>query len=132
MDKKSIALINNISFWKGDITISSVGGGITNQNFQVTDGSRKYFVRIGDDIPEHLVFRSNEIQASNAASKIGVSPELLFHDKSIQVFNFIDGKTLDSTDIKKNLEQITKLIKTIRTNQSRIKQINRYSQNIFR
>ena len=113
MDKNIIALINNISFWKSDIKISPVGGGITNQNFLVNDGSRKYFVRIGDDIPEHLVFRSNEIQVSNAASKIGISPKLLFHDKSIQVFNFIDGKTLDSTDIKNNLEQITKLIKKV-------------------
>ena len=113
MDKNSIELINNIGFWKSEIKISSVEGGITNQNFLVNDGSGKYFVRIGDDIPEHLVFRSNEIQASNAASKIGVSPELLFHDKSIQVFNFIDGKTLDSKDIKNNLEQITKLIKKV-------------------
>ena len=113
MDKNSITLINNISFWKSNITISPVEGGITNQNFLVNDGSRKYFVRIGDDIPEHLVFRSNEIQASNAASKIAVCPELLFHNKSIQVFNFIDGKTLDSTDIKNNLEQITKLIKKV-------------------
>ena len=113
MDKNNIELINNIGFWKNKITISPVEGGITNQNFLVNDGSIKYFVRIGDDIPEHLVFRSNEIQASNAASKIGVSPKLLFHDKSIQVFNFIDGKTLDSTDIKNNLEQITKLIKKV-------------------
>ena len=75
MDKNSIELINSISFWKTKITISPVEGGITNQNFLVNDGSRKYFVRIGDDIPEHLVFRSNEIQASNAASKINVSPK---------------------------------------------------------
>ena len=54
MDKKSIALIKNISFWKSDITISPVGGGITNQNFLVKDGPKKYFVRIGDDIPEHF------------------------------------------------------------------------------
>ena len=113
MDKNSIALINNISFWKSDITISTVGGGITNQNFIVNDGSKKYFVRIGDDIPEHLVFRSNEIQASNAASKLEVCPELLFHDKSIQAFNFIDGKTLESKDIKNNMDYITKLIKKV-------------------
>ena len=113
MDKNIIALINNISFWKSDIKISPVGRGITNQNFLVNDGSRKYFVRIGYDIPEHLVFRSNEIQASNAAYKIGVSPELLFQDKSIQVFNFIDGKTLESKDIKNNLDHITKLIKKV-------------------
>ena len=113
MDKKSIELINSIKFWKNEIQVLPVSGGITNKNFLVNDGSKKYFVRIGDDIPEHLVFRSNEIQASNAASKIGVCPKLLFHDKSIQVFNFIDGKTLDSTDIKNNLEDITKLIKKV-------------------
>ena len=56
MDKNSIELINNIDFWKSKITISPVEGGITNQNFLVNDGFGKYFVRIGDDIPEHLVF----------------------------------------------------------------------------
>ena len=115
MDKNTLELINSIKFWKSEIKVSPVEGGITNKNFLVDDGSEKYFVRIGDDIPEHLVFRSNEIQASNAASKIGVCPKLLFHDKSIQVFNFINGKTLDSADIKNNLEEITKLIKKVHT-----------------
>ena len=115
MDKNSLELINSIKFWKNEIKVSPIEGGITNKNFLVDDGSEKYFVRIGDDIPEHLVFRSNEIQASHAASKIGVCPKLLFHDKSIQVFNFINGKTLDSADIKNNLEEITKLIKKVHT-----------------
>ena len=113
MDKNSIKLINSIDFWKSEIKISPVGGGITNKNFLVEDNLEKYFVRIGDDIPEHLVFRNNEIQASNAAAKIGVGPELLFHDKSIQVFNYINGKTFDSNDIKNNLEEVTKLIKKV-------------------
>ncbi len=113
MDKNSIQLISSINFWKGKIDIASIKGGITNKNFLVTDGSEKYFVRIGDDIPEHLVFRSNEVQASKAASKIGICPKLLFNEKSIQVFNYIEGKTFDSEDIKKNLDNITKLIKKV-------------------
>ncbi|MBD1147546.1 phosphotransferase [Pelagibacterales bacterium SAG-MED31] len=115
MDKKSTKLINSINFWEGAIDISPIKGGITNKNFLVTDGSRKYFVRIGDDISEHLVFRSNEVQASKAASKIGICPKLLFHDKSIQVFNYVDGKTFDSEDIKKNIDNITKLVKKVHT-----------------
>tara|TARA_Y100000741_G_scaffold237134_1_gene181472 strand:- start:252 stop:1127 length:876 start_codon:yes stop_codon:yes gene_type:complete len=115
MDKNSIQLISDINFWKGKIDISSIKGGITNKNFLVTDGSEKYFVRIGDDIPEHLVFRSNEVQASKAASKIGICPKLLFHKKSIQVFNYIEGKTFGSEDIKKNLNNITRLIKKVHT-----------------
>ena len=115
MDKNSIKLISSISFWKGEINISSIKGGITNKNFLITDGSKKYFVRIGDDIPEHLVFRANEVQASKAASKIGICPKLLFNKKSIQVFNYIEGKTFESDDIKKNLDNITKLIKKVHT-----------------
>mgnify|MGYP001165702163 FL=1 len=113
MDKNNIALISSIKFWKHEIKISPVEGGITNKNYLINDGPKKYFVRIGDDIPEHLVFRNNEIQASNAAAKIGVGPELLFHDKSIQVFDFINGKTFNSNDIKNNLEEVTKLIKKV-------------------
>ena len=116
MDKNIIQLISSINFWKDTINISPIIGGITNKNFLVIDGSKKYFVRIGDDIPEHLVFRSNEVQASKAAGKIGICPELLFHNKSIQVFNYIAGKTFDSEDIKKNLDTITKLVKKVHTN----------------
>ena len=115
MDKNSIQLISGINFWKNKIDISSIKGGITNKNFLVTDGSKKYFVRIGDDIPEHLVFRSNEVQASKAASKIGICPKLLFHKKSIQIFNYIEGKTFGPEDIKNNLDTITKLIKKVHT-----------------
>ena len=115
MDKNSIKIISDINFWNGKINISSIKGGITNKNFLVADGSKKYFVRIGDDIPEHLVFRSNEVQASKAASKIGICPKLLFNEKSIQVFNYVEGKTFESEDIKKNLDNITKLIKKVHT-----------------
>ena len=115
MDKNSIQLISGINFWESKIDISSIKGGITNKNFLITDGSKKYFVRIGDDIPEHLVFRSNEVQASKAASKIGICPKLLFHKKSIQIFNYIEGKTFGPEDIKNNLDTITKLIKKVHT-----------------
>jgi thiamine kinase-like enzyme len=113
MDKNNSKLISSIDFWENEIDIIAITGGITNKNFLVKDGSKKFFVRIGDDIPEHLVFRSNEIQASTAASKIGVCPKLLFYNKSIQIFSYIDGKTFNSNDIKNNLEDITRLIKKV-------------------
>ena len=69
--------IKNLKIWENPISLEVIKGGITNQNFLVTDGSKKYFVRIGDDIPEHLVFRSNEVQASKAASEIDICPKLL-------------------------------------------------------
>lgn len=38
-----------------DITISPLEGGITNLNFIVSHGNEKVVVRLGQDIPEHLV-----------------------------------------------------------------------------
>jgi len=32
MDKNSLELINSIKFWKSDIKVSPVGGGITKRN----------------------------------------------------------------------------------------------------
>ena len=113
MDKKNLELISSISFWENEIEITPIKGGITNQNFLVTDNSKKYFVRIGNDIPEHLVFRANEVQASIAASKIGVSPDLLFYNKSIQILKYVEGLTFNSENIKKNLDEIIKLLKKV-------------------
>ena len=113
MDNNNFKIISNIEFWKNSIEISPIKGGITNQNFLVIDGSKKYFVRIGNDIPEHLVFRSNEVQASKAASKIGICPNLLYNNSLIQIFDYIDGKTFESKDVKNNLKTIIELIKKV-------------------
>lgn len=113
MDKNIIKIISNVKFWKNEINISPVTGGITNKNFLVNDGNQKFFVRIGNDIPEHLIYRSNEVEASKAASKINICPKLLYYNNSLQIFKFIEGKTFNSNDIKKNLEEITKLIKKV-------------------
>ena len=45
------------------IEIKTIDGGLTNQNFLVQENSNKFVVRLGDDIPEHLVSRSNELIA---------------------------------------------------------------------
>ena len=67
--------IKKLQLWKNEISIDSITGGITNQNFLVTDGQKKYFVRIGEDIFEHLVIRKNEIIASQAASLANIAPK---------------------------------------------------------
>ena len=89
MDKNIIKIISNVKFWKNEINISPVTGGITNKNFLVNDGNQKFFVRIGNDIPEHLIYRSNEVEASKAASKINICPKLLYYNNSLQIFKFI-------------------------------------------
>ena len=62
----AIEKIKSLDIWKNDLTINPLEGGITNLNFLVNHGDQKLVVRLGQDIPEHLVFRSNEINVSKA------------------------------------------------------------------
>ena len=111
----SIEKIKSLSIWKKDITISPLEGGITNLNFIVSHGNEKVVVRLGQDIPEHLVFRSNEINVSKAAYEIGVSPKLIYSETGVLVLEFIESKTLDASGVQKNLKKIIPVVKKIHT-----------------
>ena len=105
--------IKKLPLWKNEISIDSITGGITNQNFLVTDGQKKYFVRIGEDIFEHLVIRKNEIIASQAASLANIAPKLIYSSKGVIVFEYIKSVTYNSELVIKNLDKIIKIIKNI-------------------
>jgi hypothetical protein len=51
----AIEKIKSLNIWKKDLTINPLEGGITNLNFLVNHGDQKLVVRLGQDIPEHLV-----------------------------------------------------------------------------
>ena len=75
----------------------------------VEHGNEKFFVRLGVDIPEHGVYRFNELAASSAAHKCGISPEVVYSETGAMVLRFINGKTLES----ENLRDISTLKKVI-------------------
>ena len=66
-----------LTFWQLPIQYEPLEGGITNRNFRVEHGNELYFVRLGEDIPEHGVYRFNELNASRAAYSCGISPEVV-------------------------------------------------------
>ena len=109
----SIEKIKSLSIWSQELTINPLEGGITNLNFLVNHGNDKLVVRLGQDIPEHLVFRSNEINVSKAAYEIGVSPKLIHSELGVLVLEFIESQTLDPKGVQKNLERIMPVIKKI-------------------
>ena len=106
--------IAQLDFWKGAVSLEPIGGGITNRNFVATDQGQKYFVRMGDDIPLHGVMRFNELEASIAAAKVGLSPDVAYHTPGVLILDFIEGKTLSETDIRQDtyLEQIVPILHT--------------------
>ncbi len=102
-----------LSCWHGPVDPEPVGGGITNTNFSVIDRGRRYFVRIGEDIPVHGIVRANEVAASRAAHAAGVAPAVIHAEPGVLVLDFVAGRTLSPTDLRdpENLDRIVDLIK---------------------
>ena len=105
--------IKSLPIWKNLENIEPLEGGITNLNFLVSDSSSKSVVRLGSDIPEHLVYRSNEIIVSEAAYQIGVSPKIIYNEPGVLVLEFIESKTLEPKTVRENLYKIVPIIRKI-------------------
>jgi thiamine kinase-like enzyme len=88
-----------LPIWKGTPTITALHGGITNQNFVVTDATGKSVVRIGADMPEHHVSRKAELAAAKAAHAAGVAPAIRFQTYGAMVIDFIEGRSLTAADL---------------------------------
>ncbi|MEM9104282.1 MAG: phosphotransferase [Pseudomonadota bacterium] len=103
----------SLACWSGPVEPEALGGGITNTNFTVEDAGRRYVVRIGDDIPEHQIVRSNELAASRAAAAAGISPSVVHAEPGAMVLEFVDGATLGEADIRDagRLERLLPIIK---------------------
>ena len=105
--------IKSLPIWKNLENIEPLEGGITNLNFLVSDSGSKSVVRLGSDIQEHLVYRSNEIIVSEAAYQIGVSPKLIYNEPGVLVLEFIESKTLEPKTVRENLNKIVPIIRKI-------------------
>ena len=114
MDDKTKKLIQSIPIWKNNIEIKTIDGGLTNQNFLVQENSNKFVVRLGDDIPEHLVSRSNELIASKAASEANIGPKVIYSDKGILVLEYIESTTLTAKDVRDKIDLIFWVFHVIR------------------
>jgi thiamine kinase-like enzyme len=96
----AVSRVASLAIWRGRVDPEPLAGGITNQNFQIEDGGRRYVVRLGDDIPVHGVVRATELAASRAAHLAGLSPAVVHAESGILVLDFIEGRTLAPEDIR--------------------------------
>ncbi|MBC8258918.1 MAG: phosphotransferase family protein [SAR324 cluster bacterium] len=105
--------IEALTFWQKPICFEPLEGGITNQNFRVEHGVDTFFVRLGEDIPEHGVYRFNELAASRAAFACGISPEVVHEESGAMVLRFIVGKTLETENLRDHstMQKVVSLLK---------------------
>ena len=107
-------LVRRLKCWLEPVVPVRIKGGITNANFLVEHQGKKYFVRIGDDIPVHQVMRFNELSAGRAAAECGLSPQVFYFERGALVFDFIEAKTLAAEDVRRPdyLFRVLELVKT--------------------
>ncbi len=106
-----LARIKRLEFWRRPVEPEPIHGGITNRNFLVRDGGRRYVVRIGEDIPLHNVMRFNERAAIMAAEAAGVSPALRYFEPGVIVIDHIEGRTFGEAEVRAELPRVAALVK---------------------
>lgn len=92
--------IKNLPCWRQPVNVEPLSGGMTNLNFKVQEGDRYYVVRLGDDVPEHLVWRENEGVSSQTAADCGFSPRVVYREPGVLVIDFIEGKVFTEEDVR--------------------------------
>lgn len=108
----AIATAAQLSCFNNPADIEALSGGITNVNLRVTDGDKKFVVRLGADIPEHGVMRWNELALSRAAERAGISPAVHHHEPGVLVLEFLDAETFTEASVRdpQNLPRIVELL----------------------
>jgi hypothetical protein len=92
--------IASLDCWQGPITCEALSGGITNQNFVVDDGSRRFVARICEDRRFLGIDRANEALCQTAADDAGLAPRVIQFKDEILISVFIDGRTFENSNFQ--------------------------------
>ncbi|MEM8774069.1 MAG: choline/ethanolamine kinase family protein [Pseudomonadota bacterium] len=88
-----------LSCWSNPSDAAPLEGGITNFNIKLLDQGQAFVVRLGTDIPEHMVMRWNELNLSKTAHEIGLAPEVIHSELGVLVLRFVDASPLMAEDL---------------------------------
>jgi thiamine kinase-like enzyme len=96
--------VAQVSLWKGeDVKVSQLSGGLTNENYLVETGDRRYVMRIPGQSTELLAIdRANEVYNTKAAASTGIGPSVLEHIPGLDVLvlEFIPGPTMSAAALQ--------------------------------
>ena len=96
--------VGRVSLLRGKAAkISSLSGGLTNENYLVEAGGVRYVMRIPGTSTELLAIdRANEVYNARAADSTGIGPAVLEHipQLDIMVLEFITGPTMSAPTLQ--------------------------------
>ena len=95
--------------WPGSqARVEPLSGGITNRNFKVEVDGETYVLRIGGRDTELLgIDRYVEQEASIAAARLGIAPEVLRYERGYLVTRFVEGEPGRIDDV----EQVARMLR---------------------
>jgi thiamine kinase-like enzyme len=99
-----------------DLTVSPLGGGITNRNFRVDVGGDSFVVRVAGANTELLgIRREVECAANTAAASVGVAPEVVhfLRPEGTLITRFIHGRALTEEEIRRP-ETIRRVVEALK------------------
>jgi thiamine kinase-like enzyme len=93
-----------VSLWQGKhLKISSLSGGLTNENYLIQAGGDRYVMRLPGTSTELLsIDRANEVYNARAAAGTGIGPAVLEHipQLDVMVLEFIPGATMSAQTLQ--------------------------------
>src|SRR5438067_10871292 len=96
--------VARISLWRGkDVKVTSLSGGLTNENYLVEAAGRRYVMRLPGASTELLsIDRVNELYNTRAAASTGIGPAVLEHvpELDVMVLEFISGPTMSAQTLQ--------------------------------
>jgi amino acid transporter/thiamine kinase-like enzyme len=99
------------------VTVTLLGGGMTNRNYKVDVDADSYVLRIAGEGTDKLgIDRQCEIVCTQAAASAGIGPEFLCHlpAHGITLTRFVPGKQLNADDAR-NPETLARLARALRS-----------------
>lgn len=103
--------IRALPLWRGPIDIAPLSGGLSNQNWLVSDGAGRHVVRFGKDYPFHHVLREREAMTARAAAAAGFGPPVHYCEPGVLVTAYLGARTFTADDVRANAERIARLMR---------------------
>jgi thiamine kinase-like enzyme len=98
-DERLRDYVLGLPVWARTPALRNLVGGLCNRSWVADDGTGRYVVRVGHDIPVHGILQTSVGAALAAASELGVTPRLVHAEPSLAVIDFIDGRVLRNEDM---------------------------------
>src|SRR6059058_6461944 len=96
--------VDRVSLWRDkEVKVTSLSGGLTNENYLVEAGGQRYVIRIPGASTELLAIdRANELHNTRAAASTGIGPAVLEHvpQLDVMVLEFIPGPTMSAETLQ--------------------------------